>query len=230
MKAAFCRRRRGLEPVTFHHPRLERVLAGTHGLMLYEEDVLRVATALTPLTLAEGDDLRRAIGAARTDDEFMALERGLRRPGARAPASTRPPRARCGATSRASRPTRSARRTPPATARSDTTAPTSRRTSSDRVGGRDPRTTTPGCTPPGSTSRTCGGRVSSSTPRASSARRGTARSTSAIGARCGSGSAACSGSRSRPATGSRRRARRGRSRASPTSSTACARPFPSSRR
>ena len=77
LKEAFCRRKRGLEPVTFHHPALEPVLGATHGLMLYEEDVMHVATAIAGLTLAEGDDLRRAIGRAKTEHEFRSLERGF---------------------------------------------------------------------------------------------------------------------------------------------------------
>ncbi len=77
MKQAYCRRHRGLEPDTFHHERLVPVLGATHGVMLYEEDVMRVAAALAGLSLAEGDDLRRAIGAARADEEFRALERGF---------------------------------------------------------------------------------------------------------------------------------------------------------
>ncbi len=77
MKEAFCRRHRGLEPAAFLHPRLEPVLRGTHGVMLYEEDVMCVAAALTGLSLAEGDQLRRAIAAARTDGEFRSLEAGF---------------------------------------------------------------------------------------------------------------------------------------------------------
>jgi DNA-directed DNA polymerase III PolC len=77
MKSAYCRRQRGLEPVAHLHPRLEPVLAETHGVLLYEEDVMRVAAALTGLSLAAGDELRRAIGAARGDEEFLALERGF---------------------------------------------------------------------------------------------------------------------------------------------------------
>jgi DNA-directed DNA polymerase III PolC len=77
MKEVYCRRQRGLEPDTFSHPRLESVLRDTHGLMLYEEDVMRVASALTGLPLAQGDDLRRAIGSARGDEEFRALEQGF---------------------------------------------------------------------------------------------------------------------------------------------------------
>ncbi len=77
MKEAFCRRHRGLEPATFHHPDLVPVLDATHGVMLYEEDVMRVAAALAGLSLAEGDDLRRALAAARDDEEFRSLERGF---------------------------------------------------------------------------------------------------------------------------------------------------------
>jgi DNA-directed DNA polymerase III PolC len=77
MKEVYCRRARGQEPATYLHPRLAPVLAGTHGVLLYEEDVMRVAAALTGLSFAEGDDLRRAIGHARTDAEFVALEHGF---------------------------------------------------------------------------------------------------------------------------------------------------------
>jgi DNA-directed DNA polymerase III PolC len=77
MKEAFCRRHRGLEPARFLHPRLEPVLGATHGVMLYEEDVMCVAAALAGLSLAEGDQLRRAIGASRDDEEFRALEQGF---------------------------------------------------------------------------------------------------------------------------------------------------------
>jgi DNA polymerase III subunit alpha len=77
MKEAFCRRHRGLEPATFLHPRLEPVLRRTHGVLLYEEDVMSVAAALTGLPLAEGDLLRRAIAAAQYAEELAALEHGF---------------------------------------------------------------------------------------------------------------------------------------------------------
>jgi DNA-directed DNA polymerase III PolC len=76
-KESFCRRRRGLERASFLHPRLEPVLRPSHGLMLYEEDVMRVAHAFAGLSLAQGDDLRRAIAHARDDEEFRSLERGF---------------------------------------------------------------------------------------------------------------------------------------------------------
>src|SRR5215831_3411104 len=84
MKEAFCRRRRGLEPVTFPHERLRDTLAETQGILLYEEDVMRVAAALCGLPLAEGETLRRAIAHARGDEEFRFLERGFVAQAARA--------------------------------------------------------------------------------------------------------------------------------------------------
>ena len=77
MKEAFCRRRRGLEAVTYPHDRLRATLGETQGIMLYEEDVMRVGAALCGLPLAEGETLRRAIGKARGDEEFRFLERGF---------------------------------------------------------------------------------------------------------------------------------------------------------
>src|SRR6185503_19570938 len=84
MKEAFCRRRRGLEPVTYPHERLRDALAETEGILLYEEDVMRVAAALCGLPLAEGETLRRAIAHARGDEEFRFLERGFLAQAARA--------------------------------------------------------------------------------------------------------------------------------------------------
>src|SRR5262249_25966721 len=84
MKEAFCRRRRGLEPVTYPHDRLRETLGETHGILLCEEDVMRVAAALCGLPLAEGETLRRAIAAARGDEEFRFLERGFLAQAARA--------------------------------------------------------------------------------------------------------------------------------------------------
>jgi DNA polymerase III alpha subunit len=66
MKERFVRRRRGLEPPECLHPALREVLGGTYGVMLYQEDVIRVAHAAAGFTLAEGDRLRKDLskGAA----------------------------------------------------------------------------------------------------------------------------------------------------------------------
>jgi len=59
MKDRFIRRRRGLEPAEYLHPALRQVLGDTYGVMLYQEDVIRVAHAAAGFTLAEGDRLRK---------------------------------------------------------------------------------------------------------------------------------------------------------------------------
>ena len=56
----YLRRRQGLEPVTYLHPSLEPVLAETLGVVIFQEQVLRVAMALAGFTPGEADLLRRA--------------------------------------------------------------------------------------------------------------------------------------------------------------------------
>jgi DNA polymerase III alpha subunit len=64
MKERFVRRARGMEPVTHLHPSLEPLLDSTYGVLLYEEDVICVASAIGGFDRAIGDLLRRAMGKA----------------------------------------------------------------------------------------------------------------------------------------------------------------------
>ena len=63
MKEAFIRRRRGLErwsvPAT-----LAETLGPTHGVMVYEDDIMLVAAALTGTPFAEGDRFRKRLQKA----------------------------------------------------------------------------------------------------------------------------------------------------------------------
>jgi DNA-directed DNA polymerase III PolC len=61
LKDAFVRRFKGEEPVAHIHPALEPLLAETHGVILYQEQVLRIANGLAGFSLAEADLLRRAM-------------------------------------------------------------------------------------------------------------------------------------------------------------------------
>lgn len=72
-KESFIRRRRGLEPITYHDPRLEPLLRDTCGLMLYEDDALRVVHALTGLPLPAADHFRKQITHCQDDKESAAL-------------------------------------------------------------------------------------------------------------------------------------------------------------
>jgi DNA-directed DNA polymerase III PolC len=70
MKKHFIDRRLGREETTYLHPSLEPVLKDTYGVMLYQEDTLKVAEAIAGMTLAEGDSLRRAMTKKRSPQEM----------------------------------------------------------------------------------------------------------------------------------------------------------------
>lgn len=58
------------------HPALLNIMPDTYGVMVYQEDVIKVAHLFAGLSLAEADILRRAMsGKSRSKAEFMALER-----------------------------------------------------------------------------------------------------------------------------------------------------------
>jgi DNA polymerase III alpha subunit len=72
-KELFIRRRRGLEPVWHAHPSLVPLLAETQGLMLYEDDALRVLEVLTGLPRCDADRFRKRVAKHRTEEEALAL-------------------------------------------------------------------------------------------------------------------------------------------------------------
>jgi len=61
LKDAFVRRHRGQEAPDYLHPALQPLLADTYGVILYQEQVLRIAHDLAGLSLADADLLRRAM-------------------------------------------------------------------------------------------------------------------------------------------------------------------------
>ena len=69
----YLRRRQGLEPVTYLHPSLEPVLRETLGVVIFQEQVLRVAMALARFTPGEADLLRRAMSRSRSAEAMTAL-------------------------------------------------------------------------------------------------------------------------------------------------------------
>ena len=58
----YCRRKLGLEEPTYLHPGMEPYLSETHGIIVYQEQVMQVAQALSGYSLGEADLLRRAMG------------------------------------------------------------------------------------------------------------------------------------------------------------------------
>src|SRR4029453_4001342 len=81
----YNRRKHGEEKVETLHPLLEPILKETYGVIIYQEQVMQIAQALSGYTLGDADLLRRAMGKkikAEMDaqrDRFVsgAVERGL---------------------------------------------------------------------------------------------------------------------------------------------------------
>lgn len=61
LRDAFVRRFKGEEPVEHLHPSLRPLLESTYGVILYQEQVLRIAHEVAGLSLADADLLRRAM-------------------------------------------------------------------------------------------------------------------------------------------------------------------------
>ena len=74
MDTVYIRRKLGLEPVRYSHPELQETLEPTYGVIVYQEQVMRIAQTLAGLSLAEADVLRKAVG--KKDAQLIAQELG----------------------------------------------------------------------------------------------------------------------------------------------------------
>ena len=63
----FIRRKRGTEEIIYDHPKMEKYLAETYGIMLYQEQIMQVVQELAGFSLGGADILRRAIGKKKAD-------------------------------------------------------------------------------------------------------------------------------------------------------------------
>ncbi|PGS54732.1 DNA polymerase III subunit alpha [Bacillus sp. AFS041924] len=57
----FIQYKHGLEKVTYPHPVLEKILEPTYGVIVYQEQIMQIASTLSGFTLSEADLLRRAV-------------------------------------------------------------------------------------------------------------------------------------------------------------------------
>jgi DNA polymerase-3 subunit alpha len=80
MIPSFIARKHGRETIEIDHPKMNDVLAETYGIMVYQEQVMQIASLLAGYSLGEGDVLRRAMG--KKDKEEMARQREKFRKGA----------------------------------------------------------------------------------------------------------------------------------------------------
>jgi error-prone DNA polymerase len=69
----FLRRRNGLEPVTYPHPKLRPILERTLGVPLFQEQGMRMAMEAAGFSAGEADALRRAMGHKRSRERMAAI-------------------------------------------------------------------------------------------------------------------------------------------------------------
>lgn len=62
MDKVFCERKHGREQIEYPEPALEPILQDSNGVILYQEQVMRIAHDLAGFTMNEADSLRKAMG------------------------------------------------------------------------------------------------------------------------------------------------------------------------
>jgi DNA polymerase-3 subunit alpha len=73
----FIKRKHGEIKKTYLLPQLEEILTETYGVIVYQEQVMRIAQVLANYTLAEADLLRKAISKKRAEEMAQQKERFL---------------------------------------------------------------------------------------------------------------------------------------------------------
>ncbi len=69
----YVERRHGRKPIEYIAPQLESILGVTYGVIVYQEQVMQIASQLAGFSLGEADLLRRAMGKKKRD--VMAAQR-----------------------------------------------------------------------------------------------------------------------------------------------------------
>jgi len=69
----FMKRKHGVIPIKYEHPKLEPILKETYGIMVYQEQIMQIASSLAGFSLAQADILRKAMG--KKIPEVMEKER-----------------------------------------------------------------------------------------------------------------------------------------------------------
>ncbi len=64
---SYIKRKKGLEPIDYFDPSLESILKPTYGIMIYQEQIMQVASIMAGYSFAEADILRRAMSKKKED-------------------------------------------------------------------------------------------------------------------------------------------------------------------
>ncbi len=73
MVEPFIARRKGLEEVSYVHPSLEKILKKTYGVVLYQEQVIEIASVIAGFTPGEADRLRKVMTRHRSREEMNEI-------------------------------------------------------------------------------------------------------------------------------------------------------------
>src|SRR5207244_1039283 len=69
----FIARKHGRAKIAYEHPAMEKFTRETYGIMVYQEQIMQIASEMAGFTMGEADILRRAMG--KKDRELMAKQR-----------------------------------------------------------------------------------------------------------------------------------------------------------
>jgi len=64
----FCRRKHGIDAVSYPHPATKEILKETYGIAVYQEQVMQIAQVVAGYTLGSADLLRRAMGKKKVEE------------------------------------------------------------------------------------------------------------------------------------------------------------------
>ncbi len=67
MTEEYCRRKHGLSPAKFPHPSLEPILKDTYGIILYQEQVMKISMVLAGFSAGQAEDLMKAMSKKKVD-------------------------------------------------------------------------------------------------------------------------------------------------------------------
>jgi DNA polymerase-3 subunit alpha len=68
-------RMHGRKPVEYHHPALEPILAETYGIIVYQEQIMQIASELSGYAPGEADLMRRAVGKKKREELLRHREK-----------------------------------------------------------------------------------------------------------------------------------------------------------
>ena len=74
----FIKRKRGLVPIKYELPQLKEILKETYGVIVYQEQVMKIANVLAGFSLGQADLLRRAMGKKKPEDMEKQKERFIK--------------------------------------------------------------------------------------------------------------------------------------------------------